>query len=161
IDDDEFEFEVRDTGVGIDTGEQTAIFEAFHQVGRTAGSVQGTGLGLTIAREIARVLGGDINVQSTPGVGSGFRFTAGRPAASPREETIVPAQAALLPGRKPRILLAEDNDVNALIATSVLAHHGYEVEHVYDGREAVRRALREVDRPGLVLMDCQMPVMDG
>jgi two-component system, sensor histidine kinase len=160
IDDDEFEFEVRDTGVGIDTTEQKAIFEAFHQVTRATGSVQGTGLGLTIAREIARVLGGDISVQSTPGVGSVFRFTARLPAAAPREEAAAPALAPMS-GRRPRILLAEDNDVNALIATSVLTHQGYEVEHVVDGREAVRRALREVDRPGLVLMDCHMPLMDG
>ncbi|HEV8314523.1 MAG TPA: ATP-binding protein [Burkholderiaceae bacterium] len=160
VGDDLFEFEVRDTGVGIDAAEQKAIFEAFHQVGRAAGSVQGTGLGLTIAREIARVLGGDIVVQSTSGVGSVFRFSARLRPALPREEA-APAVAAPLPGRRPHILLAEDNDVNALIATSVLTHHGYEVEHVHDGREAVRRALREVDRPGLVLMDCHMPVMDG
>src|SRR5262249_3931837 len=111
IDDDEFEFEVRDTGVGIDTGEQTAIFEAFHQVGRVAGSVQGTGLGLTIAREIARVLGGDIVVQSTPGVGSVFRFTARLPAAVAREEPAMPASSLPVAGRRPRILLPEDNDV--------------------------------------------------
>jgi signal transduction histidine kinase/CheY-like chemotaxis protein len=159
IDDDEFEFEIRDTGVGIDSLEQKAIFDAFHQVGRAAGSVQGTGLGLTIAREIAHVLGGDICVQSTPGVGSVFRFTARLPAAAPREDSLQLSTAAV--GRRARILLAEDNDVNALIATSVLTHHGYEVEHVSDGREAVRRGLREVDRPGLVLMDCQMPLMDG
>ena len=60
-----------------------------------------------------------------------------------------------------RILLVEDNDVNALVAGAMLANQGHQVEHVSDGVEAVRRALREIDRPDLVLMDCMMPIMDG
>ena len=60
-----------------------------------------------------------------------------------------------------RILLVEDNDVNFLIASSMLANQGHQVERASDGAEAVRRGLREIDRPDLILMDCMMPTMDG
>ncbi|MBA3624713.1 MAG: response regulator [Methylibium sp.] len=162
--DGEVRFEVRDTGLGISDEDQATIFNAFRQIGGASTSrMEGTGLGLTIAREIARLLGGDITVSSRPGFGSIFRFTArfapieaGVPAPKAQPDVLAPPVAA-----PSRILLVEDNDVNALIATSMLANHGHRVERVSDGAEAVRRALREIDRPQLVLMDCMMPVMDG
>lgn len=159
-------FEVRDTGLGISDEDQTTIFNAFRQLG-TAGTsrTEGTGLGLTIAREIARLLGGDITVSSKPGFGSIFRFTA-RFAQLDQPKLALKADATAdalpQPSTTPsRILLVEDNDVNALIAGSMLANQGHRVERVGDGAEAVRRALRDIDRPQLVLMDCMMPVMDG
>jgi signal transduction histidine kinase/CheY-like chemotaxis protein len=160
----EVRFEVRDTGVGISDEDQVTIFNAFQQLGVAGVSrMEGTGLGLTIAREIARLLGGDITVSSKPGFGSIFRFTARLPSVSPvlpapRVEPDVEPPPAVAPSR---ILLVEDNDVNALIAASMLANQGHRVERVADGAEAVRRALRDIDRPQLVLMDCLMPVMDG
>ena len=157
-------FEVRDTGVGISEEDQRVVFNAFRQVGSHAeGRRQGTGLGLTIAHEIAHLLGGDITLKSKPGFGSIFDFSA-------------QFEAALEPSAHPsrlddlargdieacaRVLLVEDNDVNALIAGSMLANQGHQVERVADGAEAVRRALREIDRPDLILMDCVMPSMDG
>lgn len=160
-------FEVRDTGLGISEEDQTTIFDAFRQVGASGVlRTEGTGLGLTIAREIARLLGGDITVSSKPGFGSIFCFTA-RFAQTDQPRLSVKAEAGAADLPQPslttpsRILLVEDNDVNALIAGSMLANQGHRVERVADGAEAVRRALRDIDRPQLVLMDCMMPVMDG
>lgn len=157
-------FEVRDTGVGIDAEDQKVVFNAFRQVGTQAmGRREGTGLGLTIAHEIALLLGGDITLKSTPGFGSIFDFSAQfEPATEPatqgrKSSTQERGEAEICA----RILLVEDNDVNALIAGSMLANQGHQVERVSDGAEAVRRALREIDRPDLVLMDCLMPLMDG
>jgi CheY-like chemotaxis protein len=157
-------FEVRDTGLGISDEDQGSIFNAFRQVGMACASrMEGTGLGLTIAREIARLLGGDITVSSKLGFGSIFRFTA-RLTPVEKRSPVARAEPSALPPPTTlpsRILLVEDNDVNALIASSMLANQGHRVERVADGVEAVRRALRQVDRPDLVLMDCMMPLMDG
>jgi len=157
-------FEVRDTGVGISEEDQKVVFNAFRQVAAQAGGRrEGTGLGLTIAYEIAHLLGGDITLKSKLGFGSIFDFSAQfEPAAEPlaglgQAETVTHGDIAVCA----RILLVEDNDVNALIAGSMLANQGHQVERVADGAEAVRRALREIDRPDLVLMDCLMPAMDG
>jgi signal transduction histidine kinase/FixJ family two-component response regulator len=157
-------FEVRDTGVGISEEDQKVVFNAFSQVGtQAAGRRQGTGLGLTIAHEIAHLLGGDITLKSKPGFGSIFDFSAQfQPALEPsmrpaRTDDLARADIEICA----RILLVEDNDVNALIAGSMLANQGHQVERVADGAEAVRRALREIDRPDLILMDCVMPSMDG
>ena len=157
-------FEVRDTGVGISEEDQKIVFNAFRQVGSHAeGRRQGTGLGLTIAHEIAHLLGGDITLKSKPGFGSIFDFSAQFEAAL--EPSAHPARLDDLARGDievcARILLVEDNDVNALIAGSMLANQGHQVERVADGAEAVRRALREIDRPDLILMDCVMPSMDG
>jgi len=160
----EFHFEVRDTGIGISEEDQKLVFTAFQQVTpRFEGRREGTGLGLTIAHEIAQLLGGGITLKSKPGFGSVFEFWAcfeltAEPAALERPSDGPLAGAVDSPAR---ILLVEDNDVNALIAGAMLANQGHQVEYAGDGEEAVRRALREIDRPDLVLMDCMMPVMDG
>ncbi len=157
-------FEVRDTGVGISEDDQKIVFNAFRQVGnQTAGRSHGTGLGLTIAHEIAHLLGGDITLKSKPGFGSIFDFSAqfeptSGPATQRRNDDALARSDIEVCAR---ILLVEDNDVNALIAGSMLANQGHQVERVGDGAEAVRRALREIDRPDLILMDCYMPTMDG
>jgi signal transduction histidine kinase/CheY-like chemotaxis protein len=160
----EVHFEVRDTGVGISEEDQKVVFHAFRQVGSHAdGRREGTGLGLTIAHEIAHLLGGDITLKSKPGFGSIFDFSAQfEPTAPPtahhrKSDDLARSDIDVCA----RILLVEDNDVNALIAGSMLANQGHQVERVADGVEAVRRALREIDRPDLVLMDCMMPTMDG
>ena len=160
----EFDFAITDTGIGISDDDQKIIFSAFEQVGSHGadGCRQGTGLGLTIAYEIAQLLGGTITVKSKPGFGSIFNFAARfEPAIGP----VTPDEPAGVSmsdlGQCARILLVEDNDVNALIASSMLVNQGHHVERVSSGAEAVHRALREIDRFDLILMDCMMPTMDG
>ena len=160
----EFHFEVRDTGIGIKDEDQKLVFTAFQQVTpKFEGRREGTGLGLTIAHEIAQLLGGGITLKSKPGFGSVFEFWARFELAEEPAHHERAADGAIAGGTEPsaRILLVEDNDVNALIAGAMLANQGHQVEHASDGEEAVRRALREIDRPDLVLMDCMMPIMDG
>ncbi len=159
----EVHFEVRDTGIGINEEDQKVVFTAFQQVGPQAdGRRHGTGLGLTIAHEIAKLLGGGISLTSKPGFGSVFDFwVAFQPVTEPPHAERMDSTTFDDVDLGARILLVEDNDVNALVAGAMLANQGHQVEHVSDGVEAVRRALREIDRPDLVLMDCMMPIMDG
>ncbi len=156
--------EVSDSGSGIAEGELVHIFEAFRQAGDTSAQpVDGTGLGLTISRDIARAMGGDVTVRSTVGVGTKLCFMARLPRTEepPDVPTTAPPTGAApaTPGR--RVLVAEDNEVNALIAVAHLERQGLQVERVRNGAEAVLAALRLPQRPQLVLMDCRMPVLDG
>ncbi len=158
---------VIDTGQGIGVAESARIFQPFHQVdpsgppdaaGRGA-ATDGVGLGLTIAREIAIAMGSDISVHSSLGQGSTFSFEVFLPAVA---ATIAALPSGLPTQRLPRlVLVAEDDEVNALIVGAYLDSLGVRYERVTDGKQAVSRALRETDRPELVLMDCRMPVMDG
>ncbi len=155
---DRIRFLVRDTGDGIGPAEQARIFQPFHQAG-TGRTTDGVGLGLTIAREIALAMGGDITVDSGPGRGATFTFEALLPQVP---ATGAPMATPPSTARLPRlVLVAEDDDVNALIVNAFLDSLGVLCERVGDGKQAVSRALRETDRPDLVLMDCRMPVMDG
>ncbi len=158
---------VVDSGEGISPGEAARIFQPFHQVeplgarGAAGGgaTTDGVGLGLTIAREIAIAMGSDINVSSTPGQGSTFSFEALLPAVAATGAALPVLRPVL---RLPRlVLVAEDDEVNALIVGAYLDGLGVRYERVDNGKQAVSRALREIDRPELVLMDCRMPVMDG
>ena len=156
--------EVQDTGPGIEASELVHVFEAFRQVGGAASRpFEGTGLGLTIARDIAQAMGGDISMRSTVGVGTCALFTAVLPSAAPPEAAPAakPWPTLTAPASTCRVLIAEDDDVNAVIATAYLEHMGVMAERVKDGRQAVQHALRDIDRPALVLMDCRMPTMDG
>jgi signal transduction histidine kinase/FixJ family two-component response regulator len=157
-------FAVIDTGPGIANTDLNHIFEAFRQVDETAARpADGTGLGLTIARELARAMGGDIAVNSALGVGSRFTFTAHlEPVPTDEVPGLEKKDSRLAPRLPPgcRVLLVEDNEVNALIASAHLGELGAEVSRACDGKEAVSAAFLE-PRPDVVLMDCRMPVMDG
>jgi two-component system, sensor histidine kinase len=166
-DGDVVRFEVADTGAGIAAADMARIFEAFRQVDETAARpADGTGLGLTIAREIAQAMGGNIEVSSELGKGSQFVFTARLDAIAPenvpshrtadRDER---SRGPLVPAGV-RVLLAEDNDVNALIAEAHLAQSNVRPLRAVNGQEAFEEATNN-PRPDLVLMDCRMPVMDG
>ena len=156
--------DVADTGPGISAEDIPQIFEAFKQVdGAASRPSDGAGLGLTIARELAQAMGGDIVVKSVKGVGSRFTFTA-KLEALPVAEIPLKAQAPVVPppAFRPgfKVLLVEDNEVNAMIARAHLERLGITSDVVTDGLQAVRAAFLE-PRPDVILMDCRMPVMDG
>lgn len=150
-------FAVEDTGIGVAPHELERLFQPFSQAdASTTRRFGGTGLGLWIVRRLALAMGGDSGYSARDGAGSRFWFTARLPA-----ETNVPAQPEVSPPapRRGRVLLAEDNPVNLLVETAYLSDLGQEVVTVTNGRAAVEACLAgEWD---LVLMDCQMPVMDG
>jgi PAS domain S-box-containing protein len=152
-------FAVVDTGIGIPQAEQARLFTRFTQVdGSSARRFQGTGLGLAISRQLAQLMGGDVDLRSEPGEGSTFTLRIPlRAVEAPSEKPASPAQAARTDAR---ILLAEDNEINQLVARRLLASLGYHhVMPVCDGLQAVAACEREPF--DLVLMDCQMPGMDG
>ncbi|WP_305042084.1 hybrid sensor histidine kinase/response regulator [Geoalkalibacter sp.] len=157
-------FAVRDTGIGIAPDQMGALFHPFGQLDASHTRVfGGTGLGLAITRRLADMMGGEIGVESTPGAGSCFwvdlplALAAEQDAARVSDPIAPPAPTVAR--NRARILLAEDNAVNRLLAVRLLEKHGFRAEVVQDGRQALQ-ALDE-QAYDLVLMDIQMPEMDG
>ncbi len=158
-------FDVIDTGIGISEADLKPLFQPFTQVDNSdRRSFGGTGLGLSISKRLVELLGGTIQVKSTPGIGSTFSFTIPlEPVNVPAAEvvkvaTATPFPQAVLRSDRP-VLLVEDNKLNQKVASRLLEKLGYTVEISENGREALDRFT-----PGsylAVLMDCQMPVMDG
>ena len=153
---------VRDSGIGIGTETIARLFTEFTQADTsTTRRFGGTGLGLAISRRLAELMGGAISVESAPGVGSTFTITlpASVVAAAPERPASVVPTVVTAPGGGPRVLLAEDNSVNQLVAVRLLERQGCQVDVAANGRDAVQLyATRTYD---LVLMDCYMPEMDG
>jgi PAS domain S-box-containing protein len=159
-------FEVQDTGIGIEAKKLAEIFEAFEQAdSSTTRTHGGTGLGLAITRRLAHMMGGEVGAESEPGHGSRFWFTArlGRghgvmPATSPAkvadEEQHLRDHYA-----DTRVLLVEDNPINREVAVALLSSVGLSVETANNGRVAV--AMTRKSDYALILMDIQMPEMDG
>ncbi len=162
-------FEVQDTGVGIPEDVLPQLFNPFQQAdSSTSRRYGGTGLGLAICRRLVEAMGGAIGVESQPGRGSRFWFDVpfrrARPAprlAPPAAAAVLehPARAGVAPRGRLRILFAEDSPVNRLLVSTRLRRTGHEVAVVDDGRAAVAAA-RDGDFD-LVLMDMQMPELDG
>jgi PAS domain S-box-containing protein len=181
-------FSVRDTGIGISPEAQRRLFQVFSQGdGSTTRKYGGTGLGLAIARELVTMMRGEIGVESEPGKGSLFWFTArfdlsqapASDAAAPElvaaiahvrvqppavdqdkaKATLTPASTPGFDPRQPRLLVAEDNAVNRKVLLGMLRLFGCTADTVATGREAL--AALERTAYDVVLMDCQMPDLDG
>jgi PAS domain S-box-containing protein len=156
-------FAVQDTGIGIPANRMDRLFRPFSQVDTSATrKYGGTGLGLVISARLAEMMGGKIWVESEPGVGSIFHFTIeaqiieGDLPEQPADEEMDPQMGENLPLK---ILLAEDNPTNQKLALLILQRMGYQADIANNGSEVIR-ALRQ--KPyDLVLMDVQMPEMDG
>jgi signal transduction histidine kinase/ActR/RegA family two-component response regulator len=153
------EIAVRDTGPGMRPEQVGRLFRAFVQADvSTARRYGGTGLGLFICQKLAKMMGGDITVESAPGAGSTFRVHLPLPiahaAAELKAEPVEPPELGRL-----RVLVVDDNLVNLAVARALLEAVGLAIETAVNGAEALERLRREVF--DLVLMDLQMPVMSG
>ena len=151
--------DVEDTGIGISPEQIARIFEQFVQVdASTTRRFGGTGLGLTISRHLAGLMGGSLTARSTQGSGSTFTLEVPLSVATvPRRLAEAPSEPAV--GRGLHVLVVEDNDVNQLVARRLLERVGCRVHVESDGRGGVDAVQRQAF--DLVLMDCQMPGMDG
>jgi CheY-like chemotaxis protein len=157
-------FEVSDTGIGIGPSQREHIFESFSQVdGSSSRQHGGTGLGLAISKQLVGMMGGEIGVESEPGIGSTFWFTlplrAAHFALPPQVEPPPAAEPADRAELKGRVLLAEDNPVNQEVTRAMLAAIGLQATVVENGALALDASAAE--RFDAILMDCQMPGMDG
>lgn len=151
-----FIVKVIDTGIGIPEGDKSRVFEAFSQSKLTEGAaIEGTGLGLTITKDLVELMGGTIGLDSVEGVGSTFWFKLSlpivRPGMSPSGKIMV---------RMPRVLVVEDNPTNLQLVSSYIQKLGItQWDVAYNGKDAVD--LVSGNLYDLILMDIQMPVMDG
>ena len=155
---------VSDTGIGISPENQKLLFQEFIQVGESSQHIQGTGLGLVITRNLLALMGGKISITSQEGKGS--QFTASIPL---RFDTDLSNVTLIQQPETPtlqtsttnhcRVLLVEDNEVNQIISKAILKQLGCEITLANDGQEAIEAfSSAPFD---LILMDCNMPVMDG
>ena len=154
-------FVVADSGPGMDAATLARLFQRFVQGDATPSRRHGgTGLGLEISRNLARLMGGDITAASQPGVGSTFTVTLPLvPVAAPMTPLALPAAAD--PGRRLRVLVAEDHPVNRAYLQAVLDKLGHDAVFTENGEAAVRAMHESQAEFDVVLMDLHMPVMDG
>jgi CheY-like chemotaxis protein len=152
-------FEVQDNGIGIAKQDMESIFQPFEQVGEFQRRLGGTGLGLAISRQFARLMGGDIEVESKVGQGSVFRFAL--------DVQVLNSVAMLAPmtmvigyqGARKKVLVVDDIPENCALLVDMLGQIGFDMAQASNGREAVQIA--GAFMPDLVLMDIYMPEMDG
>ena len=156
---------VKDTGVGMKPEFLERIFKPFEQEdASTTRRFGGTGLGMAISDQMVRLMGGQIVVESQPDVGSEFTVFLSLPVASaPQEEAPQKQPAQIEPVSRPmRLLMAEDNEINAMIAVEILQERGAQIEVAENGKIAEEKfAASPAGYYDAVLMDVQMPVMDG
>jgi PAS domain S-box-containing protein len=165
LDTERVRFEVHDTGPGIDEATQSRLFRPFTQADEsTTRRYGGSGLGLSICRELATLMGGEVGVHSLPGQGSCFWAELPLPATNEPQPDLqgdAPLRATL---EGVSVLMVEDNPVNMLIAVAMLEKWGVRITQATDGQQAVEAVKRRAQNGALfdaVLMDVQMPLMSG
>lgn len=151
---------VMDNGIGMNSGTLAKLFRPFEQAdSSTTREYGGTGLGLAIAKHLIVLMGGTLEVMSTPWVSTEFRLEIPLDAAHAAPSPDSAPAAVTASGAMLAILVVEDNEINQMVARAMLEGAGHCVEVAVDGAEAVRKCAQS--RFDCVLMDCQMPVMDG
>ncbi|MCC5997143.1 MAG: response regulator [Oceanicaulis sp.] len=154
------EIAVTDTGPGIPAGVQARLFQRFSQAdGSSARRFGGAGLGLVIARELARRMGGEVSVESAPGAGARFTFSFLAGAVQSGADAPSGAVSDLQALANAQVLLVDDNAINRLVARSFMESAGAQITEAESGQEAL--TLFEAQRFDLVLLDAHMPVMSG
>jgi signal transduction histidine kinase len=160
------EVSVRDSGIGISEEQQKRLFNSFEQAdGSISRKFGGTGLGLAISKRIIELMDGNIRIESELGKGAAFIFEILAQACPEEEQAPLPEESpvgdtdGIFRGR--RVLLAEDVEINREIVQALLEHTGVEIDVACDGAEAVKKFSGDPDACDLILMDVQMPVMDG
>ena len=160
-------FEVKDSGIGIDQADQLALFQPFKQVDSSnSRQYGGTGLGLSISKRLVALMSGQIGISSVPNKGSTFWFELPMGAAAIPAPIAAQVEGAATDAEAPThecsgllVLLVEDNPINRTVACALLKRMGHTVTSVNNGQEAVCAVAAQAF--DIVLMDCQMPVMDG
>ena len=152
-------FEVRDTGIGIADKDLKALFQPFAQVGDAQRRLGGTGLGLLISRQLVRLMGGDIVVESQRWQGSVFRFELDVLVAGAATVATPVTRVIGYVGARVKVLVVDDLAENRAVLRDMLGPVGFEISEAADGREALEIAQRQ--QPDLILMDVFMPDMDG
>lgn len=161
-------FAINDTGVGIDSQQQQAIFDAYAQADSSISRIYGgTGLGLTISQRLVQLMGGELQLESEPGRGSCFSFSLPLQVVSYQQQAVAVQQAryyelssALAKASSDiAILIAEDNKINSLLVSNILQDLGFKFHAVTNGEQVIEALKSSVYE--LILMDCHMPLMDG
>ena len=158
----DFEFHIKDNGIGMSEEFQKHIFEQFaRERTSTVSKIQGTGLGMAITKSLVDMMGGRITVKSEQGKGSEFTISLRFPIGEAKTEQTPPAaKAPAFTGKN--LLVVEDNELNLEIASTLLKEAGFEVDTAENGKIAVEKVeAASADRYDLILMDIQMPEMDG
>ena len=158
----DFEFHIKDNGIGMSEEFQKHIFEQFaRERTSTVSKIQGTGLGLAITKSLVDMMGGRITVESEPGGGSEFTISLRFPVGEAKAGQMIPvSKASDFTGKK--LLVVEDNELNLEIASTLLEEAGFEVDTAGNGKIAVEKVeAASAGRYDLILMDVQMPEMDG
>ena len=158
--DDEYYFEVKDTGPGISAEAQSNLFQAFHQ-GADGATKGGTGLGLAIATRLISLMGGELSLKSRPEAGSRFFFKIplGRPKGTGTLGPVRPPVCRLTPSLKVRAMIVDDVRENREVLSALLTDLGCEVKTADEGRRALEMMRQE--RPDVIFLDIRMPGMDG
>jgi signal transduction histidine kinase/ActR/RegA family two-component response regulator len=152
---------VADTGPGLRSDELAQAFEPFRRIERTCVGISGAGLGLSLSRELARLMGCDLQAESAPGLGSRFwlELPFDPKAQAAPEPADLEGSQGIAKARSMRVLIAEDDPLNAAMLRSVLEQLGHQVAHVTDGRRALD--LSQICDFDLAMVDDRMPNMDG